>query len=101
MPANVALRSRLLGLFTKSIAAANCFPHTLTVSKSGPGAGRSQGPSQGAYGVLLASPGPSAAYLQRGLTRCYMVHCSCQLHGVPRRGQPLKLPAPRSTGPQS
>ncbi|GAB4815511.1 hypothetical protein N2152v2_002557 [Parachlorella kessleri] len=29
-PAGVALRSRLLGLFSKSVAAANCFPHTLT-----------------------------------------------------------------------
>jgi hypothetical protein len=28
----VALRARLLALFCKSVAAANCFPHSLTVS---------------------------------------------------------------------
>lgn len=35
-PANVSLRSRLLGLFTKSVAAANCFPHSLTVRAAPP-----------------------------------------------------------------
>ena len=30
-PAGVALRARLLSLFCRSVAAANCFPHSLTV----------------------------------------------------------------------
>ena len=30
-PAGVALRTRLLSIFCKSVAAANCFPHSLTV----------------------------------------------------------------------
>lgn len=38
-PASVALRSRLLSLFCKSVAAANCFPHSLTVGAPAPGTG--------------------------------------------------------------
>lgn len=34
-PAGVALRARLLSLFCRSVAAANCFPHSLTVGGLG------------------------------------------------------------------
>ena len=34
-PAGVALRARLLSIFCKSVAAASCFPHSLTVNAAG------------------------------------------------------------------
>ena len=34
-PASPAIQARLMGLFTKSIAAANCFPATFQVGPSG------------------------------------------------------------------
>lgn len=63
-PAGPALRARLLALFSKSVAAANCFPHSLTVRGTGVGGGQTRAVVLGSSSRRRrASQAPSCAGL--------------------------------------
>lgn len=88
-PAGVALRARLLSLFCKSAAAANCFPHSLTVRRWAAAAGLvAQGErdvgsawgnlsckhASGSVPSLFVPPTHSAASTFRRLPSTHLLH---------------------------